>query len=426
MDLATIAILCGLFLAYALVSRKLEGTVLTAPLLFVAFGFLAGTGGLGFAAIDVEHSAIHVIAELTLILVLFTDAARIDLGRVRADHNLPIRMLLIGLPLAIAAGTFTAAAMFPAFSIWEAALLAALLAPTDAALGQSVVSAKAVPLRIRQAINIESGLNDGIALPAVLLFAALASAAHGATGTGDWVQFGLLQITLGPIVGAIVGYFGARALDTAAERGWATVAFQGIGILSVSVLAFVLAELVGGNGFISAFLGGLVFGNCLRHPCDYLFEFMESEGQLLMLVTFLVFGAALLPEGLEHIDVTFVVYGVLSLTLIRMIPIALSLIGSGIRLPTFLFLGWFGPRGLASILFVLLVLEEADVPHQAEIFAITVITVALSVILHGISASPLANAYGRLTEKMGECEEMQDVSDVPLRSGPTVSETPES
>ncbi len=423
MDLATIAIVGGLFFVYALVSGKLEGTMLTAPIIFVAFGYLAGSGGFGFAAIDVEHSAIHVVAELTLILVLFTDAARIDLGRVRTDHDLPVRMLLIGLPLVIATGTFIAAAMFPAFSIWEAALLAALLAPTDAALGQSVVSAKVVPLRVRQAINIESGLNDGIALPAVLLFAALAGAAHSSTGAGDWLQFGLMQVTLGPVAGAIVGFVGARALDAAAERGWATTAFQGIGILSVSLLAFVLAELVGGNGFISAFVGGLVFGNCLRHPCDYLFEFMESEGQLLMLITFLVFGAALLPVGIEHLDVMFVVYGVLSLTVIRMIPIALSLIGSGIRLPTYLFLGWFGPRGLASILFVLLILEEADVPHQEELLAITVLTVALSVILHGITAAPLANAYGRLTGGMGE--EKKDVSDVPLRSGPTVSNHPE-
>jgi len=242
MDPATIAILGGLFLAYALVSGKLEGTLLTAPLLFVAFGLVAGVGGLGVANIDVEHGAIHIIAELTLILVLFTDAARIDLGRVRADHNLPVRMLVIGLPLAIAAGTF---------------------------------------------------------------------------------------------------------------------------------------------------------------------------------------GAALLPEGLEHIDVMFVVYGVLSLTLIRMIPIALSLIASGIRLPTFLFLGWFGPRGLASILFVLLILEEAELPHQSELLAITVITVALSVVLHGVSAAPLARAYGRIAGRMGECEESKTVSDVPLRSGPTISNSSE-
>ena len=424
-DLSTIAIVSGLLLAYALLSGKLEGTVVTAPLLFVAFGFVAGPDGFGLAKIDVGHSAIHMIAELTLILVLFTDAARIDLNRVRADHNLPMRMLVLGLPLAIAVGTIVAVALFPAFSIWEAALLAALLAPTDAALGQSVVSAKAVPLRIRQSINIESGLNDGIALPAVLLFAALAGAAHGPNDAGNWLQFGLLQVTLGPIAGAVIGYAGARLIDASAERGWATTAFQGIGILSLSVLAYVLAEMIGGNGFISAFVAGIVFGNSIRHSCTYLFEFMESEGQLLMLITFLVFGAALLPEGLAHANVTFVIYAVLSLTAIRMIPIALSLLGSGVRMPTYLFLGWFGPRGLASILFVLLILEESEIPHRAEILSITVITVALSVILHGISAAPLARAYGRMAERMGECEESKAVSNMPLREGLATNNKPE-
>jgi len=415
--LSSIAIVGGLILAYALVSNRLEGTLLTAPLLFVSFGFLAGPDGLELLSIEVEHSAIHVIAELTLILILFTDAARIDLKRVRQDHNLPSRMLLIGLPLVIAAGTFTAVALFPAFSIWEAALLAALLAPTDAALGQAVLSAKIVPLRIRQAINIESGLNDGIALPAVLLFAAMAGVAQASNDAGGWLQFGLMQVTLGPLVGAVIGYAGARLIDRAVERAWATTAFQGIGILSLSILAYVLAEMIGGNGFISAFVAGIVFGNFIQHPCTYLFEFMESEGQLLMLITFLVFGAALLPEGLAHIDARIVAYALLSLTVIRMLPIALALLGSGIRLPTYLFLGWFGPRGLASILFVLLILEEVEIPHHAEILSITVITVALSVLLHGISAAPLANLYGRLAGRMGECEEGKPVSDMPLRKG---------
>lgn len=425
MDFVTIAIIGSLFLAFALVSGRLEGTVVTAPLIFVAFGFLAGSGGFGFAPVNIEHSAVHIIAELTLILVLFSDASRIDLGRVRADHNLPARMLLIGLPLAIAAGTFTAAQFFPAFSIWEAALLAALLAPTDAALGQPVVSARAVPIRIRQSINIESGLNDGIALPAVLLFAALAGAAHGTNEATDWLRFGLLQVTLGPLAGIIVGYAGAKLIDAAAERGWATTAFQGIAILSLAVLSYVAAEIIGGNGFISAFVAGMVFGSCIRHECTYLFEFMESEGQLLMLITFLVFGAALLPEGLVHMDVTIVIYALLSLTAIRIIPIVISLLGSGVRLPTYFFLGWFGPRGLASILFVLLILEEADVPHRTEILSVTVITVALSVVLHGVTAAPLASAYGRLAERMGDCEERKTVSDMPLREGLVTHSTTE-
>ncbi len=417
MDLASLALITGSLLLYAMISERLQGTIVTAPLLFILFGFAVGTGGLGIARISMGHQAVHAAAELTLILVLFSDAARIDLDQVRRDHDLPMRMLLIGLPLVIAAGTAIAYGLFPAFSFWEAALLAALLAPTDAALGQAVVSARAVPIRIRQAINIESGLNDGIALPAVLLFATLAASKSGSVDAGDWLSFGLLQISLGPAVGVTVGYIGARLLDTAADRRWANEAFQGIGILSLAVLTYVAAELVGGNGFISAFVGGMMFGNTIRHPCTFLFEFMETEGQLLILITFLVFGAALLPEGMTHLNSTYLVYAALSLTLIRMIPISLSLVGTGVRIPTHLFLGWFGPRGLASILFVLLILEQTDMGHRNELLSITVITVALSALLHGATATPLSALYGRLAARTGECEENQPVSELPLREG---------
>jgi len=417
MDLLSLAIVAGGLLVYSLISGRLQGTIVTAPMVFIIFGFAVGPGGLGPANIDLDHSGIHFIAELTLVLVLFADAARIDLGRVRRDHNLPSRMLIVGLPLVMVAGTFVAMQLFPDLSLWEAALLAALLAPTDAALGQSVVSAKAVPVRIRQAINIESGLNDGIALPAVLLFAAMASMQHGGNEAGDWVRFGLLQITLGPLAGVIVGYAGARLIDTAAERGWASTSFQGIGILALAVFTFVAAELIGGNGFIAAFIGGMTFGNSIRHPCTFLFEFMETEGQLLMLITFLVFGAALLPEGIAHMNPVILLYAVLSLTVIRMIPIAISLLGTGLSLPTQLFLGWFGPRGLASILFVLLILEESDLAHRDELLTVTVLTVALSALLHGVSAAPLASLYGRMAARMGECEETQSVAELPLREG---------
>lgn len=417
MDALSLAIIAGGLLMYSLVSGRLQGTPVTAPLVFIVFGFVIGAGGLNLANIDAGHSAIHYIAEFTLILVLFTDAARIDIRSVRADHNLPTRMLIIGLPLAILAGAIVASQVFPALSFWEAVLLAALLAPTDAALGQSVISAKGVPVRIRQAINIESGLNDGIALPVVFLLAALAGTTSGEGQASEWLNFGLLQVILGPLAGVLVGYIGARILDEAIERGWANTAFQGIGVLSLAVLTYVMAELVGGNGFISAFVGGMVFGNTIRHPCTFLFEFMESEGQLLMLITFLVFGAVLLPEGVAHLNLAVFVYAVLSLTVIRMIPIAISLAGSGVRLPTKLFLGWFGPRGLASILFVLLILEESNVPHREELLSITVITVALSALLHGVSAAPFAHWYSRLAARMGECEENKMVAEMPLREG---------
>ena len=417
MEQASLAIIAGALLLYSVVSGRLVGTIVTGPLVFVGVGFLVGMGGLEAVELDLGHAGVRFIAELTLVLVLFTDAVRIDLDRVRRDHNLPVRMLTVGLPLTIVFGTAIAAGLFPSFSFWEAALLAALLAPTDAALGQPVVSDPAVPVRIRQAINVESGLNDGIALPAVLLCAALAADGPGASEASDWVRLALLQITLGPLVGTLFGYLGARLLDEATERRWVDDALQGVGILSLALLTFVATELVGGNGFIAAFVGGMAFGHTIRHPCSFLFEFMETEGRLLMLVTFFVFGAALIPEGLAHLGSATVVYALLSLTLVRMLPIAVSLIGSGVRLPTRLFLGWFGPRGLASILFVLLILDETEIVQHAALLSVTVVTVALSTGLHGLTAAPLARWYGRLAARIGECEETRPAVELPLREG---------
>ena len=415
--LADIAVVCLGVVAFALVSRRLEGTVVTAPLAFVVFGWAIGPGGFGVAAIDPGHGVIHTIAELTLILVLFSDAARIDLRLLRRDHDLPQRMLAIGLPLIILAGTGAALLLFPQFSFWEAALLAAVLAPTDAALGQAVVSDRTIPVRVRQALNVESGLNDGIALPAVLLFAALAGAGGAAVEADHWITFGLLQITLGPLVGIAVGWAGARLIDNAATAGWMTGAFEGMSVLALAILSFAVSEWVGGNGFIAAFVAGLAFGNSVRHRCEFLFEFMEAEGQLLMLITFLVFGAAMLPLALHAPDWAVVAYAALSLTAIRMVPVALSLIGTGLRPATVGFLGWFGPRGLASILFALLIVEQAGLVHGEEILIAAIVTVAASALLHGVTAAPLARAYGRMAARVGECEEKKPVGEMPVRSG---------
>lgn len=417
MDLITLAVIAVGLVGFSVFSGKLQGTIITAPLVFIVFGFAIGEGGFSIAQLDLDHGAIHLLAEATLILVLFSDAARIDLSRLRKDHNLPVRMLALGLPLVMVTGMAVAMLLFEHFSIWEAALLAAILAPTDAALGQAVVSDEAVPVRIRQAINVESGLNDGIALPVVLFLASAASAAQQSS-TGDWLAFAAGQLILGPIVGAAIGFCGARALDVAAEREWSTTAFQGIGVISVALLAFVVAELVGGNGFIAAFIGGMVFGNSVRHPCTFLFEFMATEGELLVLITFLVLGAVMLPDALQHLNWTWVLYATLSLTLVRMIPIGLSLLGTGIRLPSYLFLGWFGPRGLASILFALLILEDAELVHGHELLSVTIITVVLSALLHGITAAPLAKAYGKMTRELGDCEEHRPTEEHPLRDGP--------
>ena len=413
-------------LVFGLFSKRLEGTPITLPIVFTGFGWLIGTRGLGLAEIDPTHGVIHTVAELTLILVLFSDAARIDLKRLLRDHDLPLRLLFVGMPLTIITGALMALWIYPEATLPMVFLVAATLAPTDAALGQSVVSSPLVPVRIRQALNVESGLNDGIALPLVLAFAIWAGAPGGdGTGLGDVLIFAALQLILGPLVGVCIGFLGARLIDTAISREWVTDSFQGIAILCVALGAFATAELVGGNGFISAFTAGLFFGSTLRHHCEFLFEFMETEGQLLTLLTFLIFGAVMLPQALHHAGWGTVLLAVLFLTLIRMIPVAISVAGLRLSLPTTLFLGWFGPRGIASILFALLILEDHPIPGGEELLACIVITVALSILLHGITAAPLAKAYGVFVKSRGESAETEDVSEMPVRHGFTTNQMTE-
>tara|TARA_R110002110_G_scaffold415852_1_gene658165 strand:+ start:73245 stop:74516 length:1272 start_codon:yes stop_codon:yes gene_type:complete len=422
MEPQTFLVLAVGLIAFGLVSARLSNSILTAPMLFVAFGILAGPLGLHFVEIDFSGRAIELIAEITLVLVLYTDAARIDVRTLWRYHNLPSRMLLIGLPLTILAGALAALVIFPGLPIFEAALLAAILAPTDAALGQAVVTNKAVPVRIRQTLNAESGLNDGIALPVVLVFVSLALATEGpAQSASDWITFGGLQVTLGPLAGLAVGYVGGRLIDRASAAGWMTRAFQGLGALAVALAAFALAELIGGNGFIAAFVAGVTVGNVHRGVCEFLFDFVEEEGQLVTLLTFFLFGAVMVPQVIGDITVAVFLYAVASLTIVRMIPVVLSLLGTGLNVPTWLFLGWFGPRGLASILFALLVLGENESAQASVIMATVVMTVFLSVLLHGVTAAPAARWYSRIVDRMGECEETQPVTEIPTRFRDTSS-----
>ena len=413
MNFTAVATVASGFLLYGLCSRRLEGSFLTGPLLFAAFGLTVGPVGFGIVALDVSHEALHLLAEITLILVLFADAASIDLARFRRDHNLPLRMLVMGMPLTILITAIVAAVLFADLSPWSAALLAAILAPTDAALGQAVVTSVRVPARIRQALNVESGLNDGIALPVVLVFASLASAMES-VDAGFWFVFGLKQITLGPLAGIVVGYAGGKAVAYAHRRQWMSGGAEGVIVLAIAFLSFALAELVHGNGFIAAFVGGLVFGNVLKRRCEFLFGFADAEGQLLILMTFLVFGGAMLPEALGQINMAYLVFAILSLTVLRMLPVWVSLVGTGLRLQTRVFLGWFGPRGLASVLFVLLILEKAQIANRDPVFVAATTTVLLSIVLHGVTAGPVSKWYGRWVAQMGACEETAPISEEPF------------
>jgi NhaP-type Na+/H+ or K+/H+ antiporter len=393
--LQDLLVIAAFVVAYGLVSGRLAGTVVTPPMLFVAFGLATGSSALGLLELDLDNEAVRVLAEATLVLVLFTDAARIDLRVLRREYHLPARLLGVGLPLTVALGALVAFVLFDGLEVWEAAVLAAVLAPTDAALGQVVVTSPDVPLRVRQGLNVESGLNDGIALPAVTVLVAAAASAEDLGGPGSWGVFAAEQVGYGILAGLLVGLLGGRLIDAAASRGWMSEAFRQGSTLGVAAAAYALSESVGGNGFIAAFTGGLAFGTVARGVCQGVYDFTEEEGQLLTLLTFLVFGAAIVGPRLDELTWQVGAYAVLSLTVVRMLPVALSLLGSRLRADTVLFLGWFGPRGLASILFGLLVVEESGVAGADTIFLVVTWTVLLSVLAHGVSAAPAARTYAR-------------------------------
>ena len=391
-------------LGYGLVSKRLEGTMVTPPMVFVLLGLLFGGGSLASLGMDADQRVIHVLAELTLVLVLFGDAARIDLRVLREEFGLPVRLLGVGLPLTILAGTLIGKLVLPNLTWLEAAALGAILAPTDAALGQAVVSAPSVPLRIRQALNVESGLNDGIALPVVLIFAALASMGGGeGRSAADWVQFAALQVTLGPLAGVTVAWIGGRLITWSDSREWMDGRFARLAGISLALLSFASAELIGGNGFIAAFVAGMTLGNSQRGKCEYLYSFLEAEGQLLALLVFLLLGLSFAWPTLAESDGNMWLYAGLSLTVVRMVPVAISMIGSALRPPSVLFLGWFGPRGLASLLFAILILEEAALPHGQLVFNVVILTVLGSVFAHGMSAAPAATWYGKLASDASRC-----------------------
>ena len=424
-----VAVVAGLVVAYALVSRRLEGTAVTAPMIFVAAGVLLSDGVTNLVDVAPASEPLRVLAELTLVIVLFSDAARIDLRTLHRYRHFPVRLLALGLPGAIVVGT-VAGVLVLDLDLWPAALLAAVLAPTDAALGQAVVSDPRVPVRIRQGLNVESGLNDGLAVPFVTLFIALSLEEEEVPGAPYWVRFVLEQIGYGLIVGIIVGVGGAWLVEWASRKDWISPQFRRLAVVALALLAYAAASAVGGGGFVAAFAAGMCFGNLARSHSDGIYEFAEEEGQLLSLLTFLVFGGIAVGQTVGDIDWRIVVYMVLSLTVVRMVPVALSVGGLGFQRATKLYVGWFGPRGLASIIFGLLVLEEAGAaPFAQEVTLVATWTVAASVLLHGLTAAPLTAWYATHSERLAaeapDMAEMQPVAELPVRGRHRAGPRPE-
>jgi NhaP-type Na+/H+ or K+/H+ antiporter len=394
----TLAILALAVLAVAAVSRRLYGTPLSPAMAFTAIGVIVGPQFVGEVDLSPTGATVRMLAEATLALVLFADASRIKLRALRREYVVPLRLLGVGLPLTIALGAALAALLFDQFTIAETAVLAILLAPTDAALGQAVVSDPRLPSRIRQGLNVESGLNDGICVPLLLIALSVAEAESHVTSGGHALTIVVEQIGYGILGGVGAGLLAAAIVAGTGRRGFIARAWMPVIPVAAAALSYGLAVGLGGSGFIAAFLAGGLFGALVHRESNEAAQLSEELGQLLNGLTFTVFGAVLLGPALAHLSWRIVAYALLSLTLARMLPVAIAMLGTGARRATIGFLGWFGPRGLASIVFAVIVVEEAHLPHTETILLTTYITIGLSVLAHGMSAAPLTDRYARWYE----------------------------
>ncbi|MFK7918154.1 MAG: cation:proton antiporter [Ilumatobacter sp.] len=408
MDPVEVAALGVLVVVFASVSMRIERWPISMPMVFTGAGLVASATGM--VDISADEAAIALLAEVTLAVILFSDAVRIDLRRLRVHLGIPARLLGIGLPLTIVIGTIANSLLFPDLSLVHVALLAAILAPTDAALGAAVVESEGVPLRERLALNVESGVNDGLVVPVVaILTAAVIDEGRSTVG---WIGFVAQQLGWGIGLGVVLGGGAIALLRWTHERGWADARFEQLATFVVPIVALFAAEALSGNSFIAAFVAGLTFGSFGRpaslpendsEPAlsERLDAFTEDAAQLLAIGAFFVFGNVLLSEALDAITITVVLCAIATLTVARMVPVWLSLIGTQLPLTSRLFVGWFGPRGLASIVFGLLLLEESELGAEVgeQLFAVIALTVAASILLHGATAAPAAEAYTRWSRR---------------------------
>ena len=403
-----LTVVAVVFVAYALVASRLDRWRISGPMVFIAAGLILGPRVLGLLPFSLSSKTILTITELTLALLLFSDASTVRLRDVEGDASLPSRLLAVGLPLTIIAGALAAHFLLPGVGWALAALIATILAPTDAALGLAVVTNRAVPVRIRRALNVESGLNDGIATPFVALFIAVVAAEEN-IGQHAWGLEAVKEIGLAVAAAVVVGFAGGKLLVYAKDRGWTAEVPEQIAILALALLAYEGSVAIGGNGFVAAFGGGIVFGAVTRASrLGRAGAFTETVGLTLSFAVWAIFGALFVGQLLSYgLASRPILYAVLSLTVIRMVPVAIALTGTRLRAATTAFMGWFGPRGLASVVFMLIALEEFN--HSAEgktLVEAATWTILLSVVLHGISATPLARRYGALIVRAGDGPEL--------------------
>jgi len=390
-DVQALVVVSACLAVWGLVSSRLQRLNVSAPIAFVLMGLAMTHGPWPLVTVGLKSSTLRSVAEIALALVLFADASRVNVRALRSDAGLPSRLLGIGLPLTIGVGAIAAAVIFPGVGWWTAALLGAIVAPTDAALGATIMTDLRIPSGIRRLLNVESGLNDGIATPFVNFFLAAAVATEAVHGGG--LTRPLVELLGGTAIGIAVGLIGGYAVRSSLRARWSDVPISSLTVLALALLAYSAAIMAGVNGFVAAFVAGMSFGT-VTHGLDEVKAFTEDAGTLMSWLVWFAFGAIMIVPGFEVATWGEVLFALLALTVVRMGPVAVSLLGSGLRPTTVGFIGWFGPRGLATVVFGLLSIDELATPESNVVLGVVTVTVTLSVLAHGISANPLASRLG--------------------------------
>ena len=374
---------------YSVFAGRIEKTVISGPMVFVSFGILMGPLGLSWFDGEVHFNVLRLFADMTLVLILFSDAAHVEERVLRTRYAIPARMLLLGLPGAILLGALAALVLFDALTLFEAAIVGTILAATDAALGKAVVTDERLPKWVRVGLNVESGLNDGLCVPLLLIFIAFTLEMAG-TGAGhaDPLMIVVEELGIGLAVGVGLTFVASQILLFCLKRGWITDVWRQVTVPALALSCFALASEFHGSGYIAAFSGGLIFGHFVRGKTGGHFVLAaEAVGETLAMLTWFLFGSTVVASLLGFLTWEVVAYAAISLTVVRMVPIFLCLIGTQTSSASRLFLGWFGPRGLASIVFVVIVLDSGiDGGDQIALIAAT--TVLFSLVAHGLTARP--------------------------------------
>ncbi len=387
------AILGAIILLYSLVAGKVEKKPISSSMVFLFVGLLMGPLMLQLFKFQFEIEDYKVLAEFALALVLFTDASRANLKILRNNITIPYHLLLVGLPITIVLGVLMGKLIFPEMSWIELGILSTVLAPTDAALGEPVVNNKIVPSKIREGINVESGLNDGICVPILLLlFAMHTFDVNEHVTLGFTLSLFVKEIGIGLLVGVLVVYLGGSLIKYGLPRHWVESSWKPSVIIIMALTCFSLAQAIGGSGFIAAFIGGIIFNKISKDSKVEMLVGALGVGKILNAMVWIIFGSVVTARIIPLITLPIILYALASLTAIRIIPVILCLSTNKISHYSKFFIAWFGPRGLASIVFGAMVLEE-HIPHGTTIVVTTCCTILLSVFAHGISAEPMTRFY---------------------------------